>query len=219
MLAPAPTSARPASVRPISSRLLATIAFLPAALSSVSGCGNESVQQAIDRQVKENPKYHVQAVSRFAGRVTVDGQPPAKDLRLFVILNDPQHLDENAHRRAPKLCAICDDDGKFAFGTYEKADGVPPAAYVVTFALLHPPTAGSSRGGGRMRQATGPRHFNGPDELKNLYNDPDKNQKLDEFNIKLATPPKSDYNFDLAVTNKDPTQPGPNAVTTIISPR
>lgn len=215
MLGPTPPSPHPASAF----LCLATIAMLSAALSALSGCGNESVQQAIERQVKENPKYQVQPVSRFAGRVTVDGQPPAKDLRLFVILNDPQHLDENAHRRAPKLSAICNDDGKFAFGTYAKDDGVPPADYVVTFALLHPPTAGSGRGGGRMRQATGPRHFNGPDELKNLYNDPDKNQKLDEFKLKLPTPGKTDYNFDLTVANKDQSQPGPNAVTTIISPR
>jgi hypothetical protein len=188
-------------------------------LSALSGCGHESVQQAIARQGKEAPKFQVQSVSRFAGRVTVDGQPAAKDLRLFVILNDPQHLDENAHRRAPKLCAICNDDGKFAFGTYEKDDGVPAAEYVVTFVLLHLPTAGGGRGGGRMRQATGPRHFHGPDELKNLYNDPDKNRKVDEFNLKLPNPERADYNFDLAVANKDQAQAGPNAVTTIISPR
>jgi hypothetical protein len=186
--------------------------------TAITGCGGESVQQAIARQAKDNPKYEVHSVSRFAGRVTVDGQPPAKDLRLFVILNDPQHLDENAKRRAPKLSAICDDTGKFAFGTYEKDDGVPAAGYVVTFALLHSPTAGGGRGG-RMRQGTGPRHFSGPDELKNLYNDPDKNQKVDEFNVKLAPPGKSDYNFDLAVAGKDMAEAGPNAVTAVVSPR
>ena len=208
---PAPARSAPASA----CLSLATIAFLSAAMT---GCGNESVQQTIERQVKENPKYQVHAVSRFAGRLTVDGQPPAKDLRLFVILNDPQHLDENAHRRAPRLCAICDDDGKFAFGTYEKDDGVPAATYVLTFVLLHSPTTGGGRGA-RMRQGTGPRHFLGPDELKNLYNDPDKNQKVDEFNLKLAPPGKVDYNFDLSVVGKEPAVAGPNAVTTIISPR
>ena len=188
-------------------------------LSALSGCGHESVQQAIAQQGKETSEIPGAARLPFAGRVTVDGQPAAKDLRLFVILNDPQRLDENAHRRATKLYAICNDDGKFAFGTYEKDDGVPAADYVVTFVLLHLPTAGGGRGGGRMRQATGPRHFQGPDELKNLYNDPDKNRKLDEFNLKLPNPEKADYNFDLTVANKDQAQAGPNAVTTIISPR
>jgi hypothetical protein len=125
-------------------------------------------------------------------------------------LNDPQHLDENAHRRAPKLCAICNDDGKFAFGTYEKDDGVPAAEYVVTFVLLHLPTAGGGRGGGRMRQATGPRHFQGPDELKNLYNDPDKSP----FQVELSPPGKTDWEFNLEVAGKDPVvTPGPHALT------
>jgi hypothetical protein len=208
--------AAPTRPAPPSARLcLASIALLSA---GISGCGNETARQAIEREVKQNPKYQLQNVSRFAGRVTIDGQPPAKDLRLFVILNDPQHLDENARLRAPKMSAICDDGGKFAFGTYDKDDGVPAAEYVLTFALLHAPTASAGHGA-RMRQGTGARHFKGPDELKNLYNDPDKNQKVDEFNIKLAAPGKADYKFDLALAGKEAAEAGPHAVTTIISPR
>jgi hypothetical protein len=209
--------AAPASPAPASKRIdLAAIALLAAAMT---GCGHESAKQQIERQAKDNPKYEVKGVVPFSGKVTVDGQPPAKDLRLFVILNDPKHLEENAHRRAPKLSAICNDDGKFAFSTYDKDDGVPPGDYVVTFVLLHAPSAAAAGRGARMRQGTGSRHFSEPDELKNLYNDPDQNQKVTEFNLKLEPPGKPANNFDLTVAGKEPAQPGPNAVTQIISPR
>ena len=137
---------------------------------------------------------------------------------LFVILNDPKHLDENAHRRAPKLAAVCDDDGKFASSAPTIRTTACDGNYIVTFVLLHAPSVATAQRH-RMRQATGSRHFNGPDELKNLYNDPEQNQKVDEFNIKLAAPGKSDYSFDLAAAGKEPAQPGPNAVTSVISPR
>jgi hypothetical protein len=185
---------------------------------ATAGCGGESAKQAIDRQIKENPQLKSANVAQFAGQVTIDGQPPSQEVRLFVILNDPQHLDENAHLRAPRLCAVCEDDGKFAFSTLDKGDGVPAGKYVVTFVELHRPTAVKSSGG-RMRQGTGSRHFLGPDELKNLYNDPDKNQKEERFNLNLEPPGKADYVFDLAVAGKETAAPGPNAVTTIMTPR
>ena len=87
--------ARPAPDR--SSVRLAAGLFLAAA---VAGCNSRpSAQQALDQQIKQNPQFKKEIVVKFAGKVTVDGQPPEKDCKLFVILNNPQHLDENAHLR------------------------------------------------------------------------------------------------------------------------
>jgi hypothetical protein len=187
-------------------------------LVALAGCsGSSSASRALERQFEENPQFHKAAVAKFAGTVTIDGQPPSKDLLLFVILNDPQHLDENARLRAPKLSALCDDDGHFAFSTYDKGDGVAAGKYVVTFVQLHHPKSGR---GARRLAGTGARHFVGPDELKNLYNDPDKNKDDPRFNLEVKPPGEADHQFDLAVAGKDPvTTPGANAVTTIISPR
>jgi hypothetical protein len=186
--------------------------------AGLAGCNSSpSTSQALERQFKENPQLKKANVANFAGTVTVDGQPPAKDLLLFVILNDPQHLDENAHLRAPKMSALCDDKGHFAFSTYDIGDGVNAGEYVVTFVELHRPTSGN---GARRLAGSGARHFVGPDELKNLYNDPDKNKSDPNFKLDLKPPGKADYRFDLVVANVEPvTTPGPNAVTTIISPR
>src|SRR5579871_4981255 len=62
-------------------------------LVGVSGCGGgrQSEQQSLDEWFKNNPKAKRDTLAKFAGRVTVDGQPPAKDQKLFVILNDPDH--------------------------------------------------------------------------------------------------------------------------------
>jgi hypothetical protein len=185
--------------------------------ASVAGCnGNQSADQALERQIKDNPQLKRDNIAKFAGKVTVDGQPPASDCKMFVILTNAQHLDENAHLRAPRHYAFCDSDGKFAFGTYDKADGVPVGKYVVTFAEFHIPAA---RGMRRMVGVSGA-HYTEPDELKNLYNDPDKNQADEKFNLDLQAPGKADYEFDLAVGSKEPAAtPGPNAVTSIIPPQ
>lgn len=188
--------------------------FLAACLA---GCNSSpSASQALEHQFQDNPKFQKANVAKFAGTVMVDGQPPASDTKLFVILNDPQHLDENAHLRAPKLWALCDAKGHFAFSTYNAGDGVAAGEYVVTFVGLHPPSGGK---GARKLVSTGARHFVGPDELKNLYNDPDKNKSDPTFKLDLKPPGKGDYRFDLVVAGSEPATPGPNAVTTIISPR
>jgi hypothetical protein len=56
--------------------------------------------------------------------------------------------------------------------------------------------------------------FAGPDELKNLYNDPEKNKNDAAFLVDVQPPGRTDYQFDLSVAGKDPViKPGPHAVT------
>jgi hypothetical protein len=53
-----------------------------------------------------------------------------------------------------------------------------------------------------------------PDELKNLYNDPEKNKNDPAFLFEVQPPGRTDYQFDLAVAGKDPVKtPGSYAVT------
>lgn len=167
-----------------------------------------------------NRKFQTLPVSRFAGRVTIDGQAPKEGTRLFVILTDPKHLDENGHGALPKLFATCDAQGNFAFGTYDlknKNDGVVAGNYVVTFVNLHkyvPPAkkGRSNSSGGSSAERRRAVQYASPDDLKNLYNDPDKNVKDGRFNLNLVPPGRDDYRFDLAVAGKAPAKPAPNAV-------
>jgi hypothetical protein len=194
-------------------------------VAGTGGCNNsKNSSQALDNQFKNNPEYKKTAVAQFAGKVTVDGQPPAKDCKLFVILNDVQHLDANAHLAMPKLFAACDAEGNFAFATYDRADGVATGKYVVTFVELHSPdVAGSNvRSGAAFRTKRlggGSKKYKPPDELQNRFNDPDVNVKDDRFNLNLESPGKADYAFDLSIAGKDAAPVGPNAVTTITLPR
>jgi hypothetical protein len=202
-----------------SNRLSVRLAGCLLIAAGAAACNrNQSANQALDQQFKDNPQFTKHNTARFAGHVTVDGQPPEKDCKLFVILNDPQHLDENARLRAPRLYVFCDTDGKFAFGTYDKEDGVPAGKYVVTFAEFHSPPPKAPGTPRRLVGVSGV-HYTEPDELKNLYNDPDQNMKDDKFNLNLQAGSGADLNFDLTVSGRDPVAaPGPNAVKSIIPP-
>lgn len=206
-------------------------------LAAVAGCNdNRTDQPTAGGNVKAgrptegagktsfemNRVFQVLPVAKFAGRITVDGKPPKEGAKLFVILTDPDHLDENAKGMMPKLYTACDADGHFAFGTYDlknKNDGVYAGKYVVTFVQLHKfvpksaktkrPLAAESRGGYEK--------YNVPDDLKNLYSDPDQNAKSPAFLLNLQPPGKDDYHFDLVVAGKDPRpKPGPHAVTYMV---
>jgi len=180
------------------------------AAAFVEGCGTQSAQQALDRQFQEHPEFKKLTLAKFSGHVTVDGQSPSQDNQLFVILNDPAHLEEAAHGKTPKLFASCDAEGKFSFSTYIAGDGVVAGKYVVTFVELRRPVKS-------VRPAMSQLIFVPPDELKNLYNDPNANAKEDRFNLDLQPPGKNDYEFDLAVAGRDPVvTPGPGAWTTIV---
>jgi hypothetical protein len=156
---------------------------------------NESVDAFLKQAGPNRPDVYP-----LAGKVTIDGQPPqfARPLRLVVMLNDPSNpiLTKRPIRQ-------CNDEGKFAFGTYRKQDGVPVGTYVVTFAVLK----------------LTPQGFVGPDELKNLYNDPDKNALVPEFKIVHQPPGKTDCVFDLKIADQTPVEaPGPNALTELRLP-
>jgi|HubBroStandDraft_6_1064221.scaffolds.fasta_scaffold77633_1 hypothetical protein len=166
---------------------------------SSHGAREDELQQAA-KGAKQKP------VAKVAGHVSIDGQPPDKDTKLFVILNDPAHLA--IPKEGPAYLASCDPDGNFTFTSYLHGDGVPPGKYVVTFAQLHVPKTGGPRSMGRMIA----REYVGPDGLKNLYSDPEKNKNEKDFNIEVAEPGKSDYEFNLSIAGKDGVNPGQYAV-------
>jgi|HubBroStandDraft_6_1064221.scaffolds.fasta_scaffold19608_1 hypothetical protein len=158
-------------------------------------------------------------LAKFAGRVTVDGKPPKKGCKVFLVLADAKHPDENSHGILPKFYTACDDDGNFAFTTYDKGDGVPVAKYVVTFMEFHPAVARASKGSARAPAAFSShpqQRFMGPDEFKNLYSNPDTNVKDKQFNLDLQAPGKDDYHFDLAVAGKAGSEPAPHALRTLL---
>jgi hypothetical protein len=189
------------------------------ALAVAEGCNKmPTAELATQTQANDESQFQLPLpVAKFAGRVTVDGKPPNKNCTLFVILNDPRHFDEAAHGDGPLLYAACDAKGDFAFSTYGPRDGVVAGKYVVTFVELHRPRTQYARGYIRIGARTiGPELYRQPDELKNLYNDPDKNVKNKIFNVDLEPPGHVGYQFDLAVTGKQPVlKPGPNAFTGI----
>jgi hypothetical protein len=180
---------------------------LPAAVALlglfVVGCnsGTPSADQALNKSL-ETTGATKQNLGKFSGIVTVDGKPPenAGLSRIFVILCDPKKPSKS--NTSPPYAA-CDEGGKFEFTTYHDGDGVPTGSYVVCFAQLE----GGLRLGGK-------RGLRGPDHLKNLYNDPDKNKDVKEFQVEVTSPGKVDWDFNLQVSGKEPVPtPGPNAFT------
>jgi hypothetical protein len=173
---------------------------------TVLGCGPPSAEQALEKAFSENPKAQRVEIVKFEGTVLVDGQLPNQpNTRLFVILNDPQHPQDPSKR--PKLVGGVDDHGNFAFSTYGVHDGVEAGSYIVTFVQLHHPK-------GIFGHRTSS-FFQPPDELKNLYGDPDKNAKDPEFKVDLTPPGRDDWHFNLSVAGKEPATPGPHAITQI----
>src|SRR5580704_2318275 len=108
-------------------------------LALATGCDRlQTAEQARQRQIHEHPQFELpSAVAKFAGRVTVDGKPPKRNCRLFVILNDPRHLEQTANGERPRLFVACEPNGEFSFTTYQPHDGVVAGKYVVTFVELH----------------------------------------------------------------------------------
>jgi len=172
------------------------------------GCGRgKSDKDAVDQFFKDNPTAKRSTVARFAGTVTVDGQPPEKggDYKLFILLNDPNHLEKLPTRHAEVA-----DNGSFTFTTYLSGDGVPVGKYIVEFVQLHLPRQ-------RQRQGQGvARTYVGPDRLKNLYNDPEKNRDNPEFVVEVTQPGRTDYQFNLSVAGRDTeSNPGKYAATVV----
>jgi len=184
---------------------------LPAAVALlclfVGGCGNGGTQtadQALNKAL-ETSGGTKQGLGKFAGIVTIDGKPPGNMgfVRTLVILSDPKKPPTSKTQPA---YVPCDEDGKFEFTTYAKGDGVPTGSYVVCFAQLK----------GGLRLGGGERGWLGPDEFKNLYNDPDKNKDITQFVVDISSPGKTDWDFSLQVSGKEAVAaPGPNAFTAL----
>ena len=191
--------------------LLLAVVVLPGCV----GCsGQPSSEERLEREFKEHPEFKKESLSKFSGHVTIDGQPPAQGTTVFVILGDPKHMDDATHLQVPKLFTSCKPDGSFSFHTYLEGDGVPAGKYVLMFVGLHKPQAR------RQVRSQGNNVFIGPDELKNLYNDPDKNSKNEKFALDLQSPGKDDYEFNLEVAGKPPVDaPGANSWTRIATNR
>ena len=181
---------------------LASLPLVFLAALALEGCGQSSSRE--QEYGKNNPRAAEKvSVAKFAGRVSVDGATPSGKDALFVILTDPQHLE-----KPNKYSVRCKEDGSFEFMTYAQGDGVPVGKYVVEFVQLRPPSK-KARGFGSQ---DGPMPYVGPDGLKNLYNDPDKNKDIKEFVVEVTQPGRTDYEFNLTVAGKDPGVPGPRAV-------
>ena len=185
---------------------VAACLFLVAAFQGCTGNGSQVDRDADAQGTK---------LAKLAGRVTVDGQPPAADTSLVVILNDPEHLDATANGKRPKLFIVCGGQGDFAVMA-------KPGRYIVTFVELH--QAENPRGARPVGRGLGPSgalsrgDLQPPDELKNLYNDPNKNAKEEKFKLDLKLPGQEGYQVDLAVAGKEPVEtPGPNAVTRLMA--
>ena len=183
-------------------RIVLTCLALGIVLLGSSGCGDaQSANQRFAKELQQTGQSE-RSVVRFAGKVLVDGQPAhaavAKQKVLVILFDQAQPKLQVGQRPV----ASCNERGEFSFTTYRLGDGVEPGEYVVAFAQLMQQTKNDS--------------FEGPDGLKNLYNDPDKNGKNPEFTIKHASPGKTDYVFDLKLAGQDPVAaPGPHAVTEI----
>jgi hypothetical protein len=170
----------------------------------VGGCGKgtQTADQSLDKALATTGGTR-QGVGKFSGIVTIDGKPPGEMgfVRTLVILWDPKTSPTS---KTPPAYVTCDEGGKFEFTTYGQGDGVPVGKYVVCFAQL--------KGGIRLTGAA--RGWQGPDQLKNLYNDPDKNKDIPEFEVEITSPGKTDWAFNLQVSGKEAVaNPGPNAFT------
>jgi hypothetical protein len=195
-------------------------------IALLAGCTSRpaSNSEVGDMEFVRSEEMQHKPLIKFSGRVTVDGQPPKKDCKLFVIFNDPAHLDENSKGTLPKYYEGCDDDGKFNFSTYDKGDGVPFGKYVVTFVELRRKKIAPSKeasGGVKppsaSRRAGGPStRFLGPDELRGIYSDPEKNAKEPAFILDLHEGSSSTRDFALVVGDKKGSQPAPHAVQTLV---
>jgi hypothetical protein len=200
-------------------RSLAWVFISLLAVTAFSGCNNGGGARTDQvEQVAQLPNKI--SVAKFAGHVSVDGQPPSQDNgTLFVVLNDPAHPVAGG-----KASTSCDEQGNFAFTTYLPGDGAATGKYVVTFTQLK---IDQGRGtGGHGRRIAGPsmsRDYGGPDGLKNLFNDPEKNKDDQKFVVEIAAPGRADYDFNLEVDGKESVKaPGTYAATrlkTSISPK
>jgi len=173
------------------------------AVVGTAGCGRQTADQAVNEALQKAGQSRA-IVFPLAGKVTTDGHVPEPGAagplttagpRIIVMLWDRAKLDAPISG-LPR--ATCDSKGEFAFNMYGQGDGVPPGKYVVTIVEL------------KFDKRKG---YVGPDGLKNLYNDPEKNAQIPAFTIDHQSPGKKDYAFDLKTEGREAATPGPHAVT------
>jgi hypothetical protein len=169
-------------------------------IASAAGCTRQS-GPAVDDLLKASGQSKMD-VCPLAGRLTIDGHGPDADgkadlkHRIIIVAHSADNLDAPVSGLGK---VICKPNGEFAFSMYGgEKDGLPTGKYVLTVAKL---LFDRKRG------------YVGPDRLKNLYNDPEKNSRIPEFVVDLQPPGKTDYVIELQVDGRDPVTPGPKAVT------
>ena len=164
-------------------------------LGAVVGCTNTpSSAQRLEEAAKASGIKRT-TVYPLSGRVSIDNQAPTfkgRRAALVVMAYDASKPDRPASGSYVTVNAE---------GTFEFPDGgLPPGKYVLLFAALNH----------RKKQG-----MIGPDQLKNLYNDPDVNAKKEEFVVNLESAGKTDCQINLAVTGETAKSPGPKALTHI----
>jgi hypothetical protein len=199
--------------RPAGSYAWLVLLFVTVAL--FAGCNHAPTEEDSVSEYFKTSKTKRVPVAKFAGHVSIDGQPPAQGAHLFVILNNPEHL-EKPGKGFPKYVAKCDAEGNFAFTTYVTGDGVPQGKYLLTFVEFRASKRKEGRSMGGMRPGL-QQGFGGPDELKNLYNDPEKNKGDQTFLVDLTESGRTNLDFNLAVAGKDGGPPSEYSVTTVSS--
>jgi hypothetical protein len=193
-----------------SSRPLSALVFLVAA--SVVGCSRgPSAQEQLDAAFKDSSAQKLK-VAKFEGQVTLDGQPPGSEhQQLHIVLIEADKYQEP--NRAQRWQAHVGSDGHFSFTTYLTDDGAPVGKYIALF--VDPSQSESPARTGMPRVGLGMRLGGaraGNDRLKNLYNDPEVNNKNPEFVIKLEEPGITNQHFNLEVAGKEARTPGKYAV-------
>lgn len=162
-----------------------------------AGCGPKTGEARMD-QVLSATGQQKDRVLPLAGHVTIDGGAPpnlaGKTRNRFLVLLYDTKKPEMIPEKWPHV--EVDPNGDFKFSHYTSGDGVPPGNYVFVFAML---TDRKKKG------------LVGPDQLKNLYNDPEKNEKKPGFAIDHNAA-KTDYSFDLATAGVEAASPGPKSV-------
>lgn len=182
---------------------LKVVVALFLAAAALEGCGGgKSEKETVDAWFEANPKLKREPTAPVAGHVSIEGQPPAKGARLFVILTDVNHIDPLT-KDGPKIFTHCDAEGNFKFTTYVTGDGVPYGKYVASFVLFHNGTRRNGKGGFGGVSPTRERDFVPPDKLKNIYSDPMKNKSDQAFLVDAEGKGRTDLDFALTVAGKD----------------
>ena len=185
-------------------------------MAGCTGNNRKTPEEQLDETFKNNPELKRLQLAKFQGHVTIDGQHPEEDAHLYLVLMD---ADKYQDPKAPRYQTRVGENGDFAFSTYLTDDGAPVGKWVAVFVDPRPGRTGIGGhkiGGAGFGGSGFNRPIAGPDALKNLYNDPDKNVKDPAFVIELQAPGITDKTFNLQVAGKDlPAAPGKHAITKV----